>query len=137
QDEGSVRLLELRGTNTIDNCDIGGGFEDNIRLDNNSGTLSDFIISNNNIHDNSATTGNQGILMDFESTANITAHITGNTFTNSRADHIRVTATGTAVLSVIIKNNQATGERVADLGGGFNVSTALFSGTLNYDVSSN
>src|SRR5207237_3638535 len=90
QDEGSVRFLEARGTCTIDNCDISGGFEDNIRLDNNSGTLSDFIISNNNIHDNN-TTGNHGILMDFETTANVTTHITGNTFSNHRSNHVLIT----------------------------------------------
>ncbi|MDT4953956.1 MAG: hypothetical protein QOJ02_2094 [Acidobacteriota bacterium] len=141
QDEGSVRFLEARGTDTIDNCDISSGFEDNIRLDNNSGTLSDFIISNNKIHDNDATNGNQGILMDFENVVNVTTHITGNTFTNIRADHVHIGAgVGTTVGSVVnavVKNNTATGERASDLGGGFNISSASFSGTLRYDVSSN
>ncbi len=37
QEESSVRLLELGGTNTLDNNDISGGFTDNVRLDNHTG----------------------------------------------------------------------------------------------------
>ncbi|MDT5060593.1 MAG: trimeric autotransporter adhesin, partial [Acidobacteriota bacterium] len=147
QDEGSVRFLEATGTDTIDNCDISGGYEDNIRLDNNAGTLTNFVISNNKIHDNQdASNSNHGILMDFEDSIAgavvATTHITGNTFFNNHADHIHIGSSGGAnsnneTINIIITGNNATGERGTDVGGGIAITSANFDGNVNYNVSSN
>ena len=142
QDEGSVRLLDLHGTNTLDRNNISGGLEDNINVQNNTGTLTDLIISNNNIHDNHATLGNQGILIDVENGVTASYHLTGNTFSHNRADSINIGASGgvssaTALINAVITGNSFNGERATDLGGGVKIQTANFDGHLRYDISSN
>jgi hypothetical protein len=142
QEESSVRLLELAGTNTLDNNDISGGFTDNIRLDNHTASLTDLDITNNKIHDNNATTGNQGILVDFVTGAAQSIHITGNTFFHNRAESVDIGASGgatssSAVINATVTNNTFTGNRSTDLGGGFEIQTANFNGHLLYDISGN
>jgi VCBS repeat-containing protein len=142
QEESSVRLLELGGTNTLDNNDISGGFTDNVRLDNHTAALTDLIITNNKIHDNNATTGNQGILVDFVTGAAETLHITGNTFSHVRAESVFIGASGGAAsnaaqINATVTNNTFTGNRSTDLGGGFEIQTANFNGHLRYDISGN
>jgi hypothetical protein len=142
QEESSVRLLELGGSNTLDNNDISGGFTDNIRLDNHTATLTDLDITNNKIHDNNATSGNQGILVDFVTGAAQSLHITGNTFSHNRAESVFIGASGgavsnTALINATVTNNTFTGNRSTDLGGGFEIQTANFNGHLLYDISGN
>jgi hypothetical protein len=142
QEESSVRLLELAGSNTLDSNDISGGFTDNVRLDNHTAALTDLSITNNKIHDNNATTGNQGILVDFVTGAAESLHITGNTFSHNRAESVFIGASGgatsnSAVINATVTNNTFTGNRSTDLGGGFEIQTANFNGHLLYDISGN
>jgi hypothetical protein len=142
QEEGSVRFLEVGGTNTLDNNDISGGFTDNIRIDNNAASATDFSITNNKIHDNNVTNGNQGILADFEAGTAQTLHFTGNTFFHNRAESVDITASGgaasnAAVINATVTNNTFQGNRASDLGGGFEIQTANFNGHLLYDISGN
>ncbi|HEX4736218.1 MAG TPA: Ig-like domain-containing protein [Allosphingosinicella sp.] len=142
QNEGSVRLLDPHGTNFLDSNNISGGFTDNIRVDNNGGTLAGLTISNNFIHDNNAATGNDGILIDVENAPSVAYFIDGNTFAHNRGDSIGVGASGGAgsagaSIDVTIDGNNFNGERATDLGGGVSVTTANFDGHLRYDVSGN
>ncbi len=145
QGEGAARFLEMTGTVTIDNCEITGAKANNVRLDNNSGTLSDFIVSNSNVHDNDNLVGNDGISIDLEGTASIDTHITGNALANHMGDHIDITTTDTASADIVITGNTCTGTRPAapaspgDLGRGIRIFSNAFNSPalIRYNVSSN
>jgi hypothetical protein len=137
--EGALRFLQMSGTVTIDNCEVTGSKSNNIRLDNNSGTLSDFVVSNSNVHDNDSLVGNDGISIDLEGTATIATHITGNSISNHLGDHLDLTTTDTANADVVITGNTCTGTRAGDLGRGIRIFSSLFNSPalVRYNISSN
>lgn len=145
QAEGAARFLQMSGTVTIDKCEMTGAKSNDVRLDNNSGTLSDFIVSSCNLHDNDNLAGNDGISIDLEGTAIIDTHITGNALANHVGDHIDVTTTDTAQADVVITGNTTTGTRAAapaspgDLGRGIRIASNAFNSPalIRYDISSN
>ncbi len=145
QGEGAARFLQMTGTTTINNCEMTGSAASNLRLDNNSGTLTDFIVTNNSIHDNNNLVGNDGISIDLEGTATVDTHISGNALSNHLGDHIDVTTTETANADVVITGNTCTGTRAAapaspgDLGRGIRIFSSAFNAPalIRYDISSN
>jgi hypothetical protein len=145
QAEGAARFLQITGTVTIDNCEMTGAKANDVRLDNNSGTLTDFVVSNSSLHDNDNMVGNDGISIDLEGTATIKTHITGSALSNHLGDHIDVSTTGTASADVVITGNTFTGTRPAapaspgDLGRGIRIFSSAFNSPalIRYNVSSN
>ena len=145
QGEGAARFLQMTGTVTIDNNEFTGSIANNVRLDNNSGTLTDFIVSNNSIHDNNNLVGNDGIGIDLEGTATVDTHITNNALSNHLGDHIDITTTNTASVDAVIKTNTTTGTRPAapaspgDLGRGIRIFSSAFNSPalIRYDISNN
>jgi hypothetical protein len=145
QGEGAARFLQMSGTTTIDNCEMTGSFANNVRLDQNSGTLTDFIVSNSSLHDNNNLVGNDGIAIDLEGTATVDTHLTGNALSNHLGDHIDVTTTDTANADVTITGNTCTGTRPAapaspgDLGRGIRIFSSAFNSPalIRYNISNN
>jgi hypothetical protein len=90
----------------------------------------------------SATTGNDGIHLDANDSAAMTASITGSTFNNNRGDHFQFStnASSTGTNSVTFMSNTLTGDRGApfgdDLGAGITISTTGSSDTA-FTVSNN
>jgi hypothetical protein len=83
----------------------------------------------------SATVGNDGIHLDANDAAAITASITGSTFDNNRGDHFQFStnASSSGTNSVTFSSNTLTGDRGApfgnDLGAGITISTTGSSDT--------
>jgi hypothetical protein len=81
-----------------------------------------------------ANSGNDGLHVDANDTANITVSVTGSTFSDNRGDHVQFStnATSSGTNSVTFSNNTSnntlTGDRGAgfggtDLGAGITIST--------------
>lgn len=122
----------LTGTATVTSCLIEDGFENNFKIANLSGTLSQFTMTGTTIRDTSvASPGNNGFEIRAQGTANITADISGSTFTGNRTNGVQVSTTtdhaGTVDVEVKAGStftNNNIGANIANGG----------SGTLYFDV---
>jgi len=145
-DEGSIYfgaenpggINGLVGTATITNCLIEDGFENNFKIANLSGTLSQFTMTGTTIRDNStASPGNNGFEFRVDGTANITADITTSTFTGNRANGIQVSTTtssnGTVDVEVGVAGTAGSGSTFTNNNVGVNIAHGG-SGTMNFDV---
>jgi len=119
----------LTGTATIGSSTFTGNAEDDANLVNSSGSLN-LTITGSTFSNTSTLVGNDGIHINSNDTAAVTASITGSTFNHNRGDHFQFStntaATGTN--SVTFSNNTLTGDRGSthggtDLGGGVTIST--------------
>jgi hypothetical protein len=114
-DEGTIIFDQLLGTSNFSNNDIRGGHEDNFRVRNNNVTATDIIINANTIRDTSTgVSGNDNLIIESSGTANVTTHITGNTFAATNGDHIQINTLNSATMNVTITGNFYSG------GGGVN-----------------
>jgi hypothetical protein len=135
--EGSVIFDNALGaSNSISDSVISGAVEDNLRVENGSGVLAGFTISNNNIQNNSSASGNIGVRFAAKTTASMTGTISGNTFTGNRTDTINTDAGDTSTLNITISGNTIVRGAPNDGNLGINV-TAGVSGQVTFDVDNN
>jgi hypothetical protein len=108
--EDGIRLIEVTGTGGLSNLHVSGSYEDNIYLNDSTGTLSAFTISGGScvITDNDSAAGNTGITVLSRLTANMTVTIDGCSFQGNRSDTIHVDGGDTGILSATITNNVIT-----------------------------
>ena len=137
--EGSVIFDNVFGNaNSIFESIISGSIEDNLRVENSSGTLTSFNITNNNIQNNSTVSGNIGVRFASKTTGNMTGTISNNSFSGNRTETINSDAGDSSTLNITITGNTI----VAGTGGnnqgnlGINVTKALTS-NATFDVSNN
>ncbi len=128
----------LTGTVNITNCLIEDGYENNFKIANLSGTLSQFTMSGTTIRDNSnVSPGNNGFEIRAQGTANITADITTSTFTGNRANGIQVTTTpehtGTVDVEIGISGVAGSGGTFTNNNIGINIGHGS-AGILNFDI---
>ena len=123
----------LTGTASISSSTVNGSGENHLIVTNATGSLNLTVTGSSFL--NSSTVGNDGIHLDANDTAAITASITGSTFDNNRGDHFQFStnATSTGTNSVTFSSNTLTGDRGApfgdDLGAGITISTTGSSDT--------
>lgn len=145
-DEGSIYfgaenpsgINGLTGTVNITNCLIEDGYENNFKIANLSGTLSQLTMTGCTIRDNStASPGNNGFEIRAQGTANITADITTSTFTGNRANGIQVTTTtehtGTVDVEIGTSGVAGSGGTFTNNNIGVNIGHGS-AGTLNFDI---
>ncbi|MDQ2784522.1 MAG: hypothetical protein M3Y58_05915, partial [Chloroflexota bacterium] len=107
-DEASVWFSQLTGAATLTGDTISGGRQDNVHVQNSSGTLSNLTIAGPNcaIQNNSTSTdGNTGITILASLTANVTTTISNCQFQGNRTDTIHTDAADTSTLNVTISGN--------------------------------
>jgi|CXWL01.1.fsa_nt_gi hypothetical protein len=131
-DDSSVRFTELTGSATVTNCNISGGFEDNFKVVNSTGTLNRITFSGVTIGANSTTDGNDGIA--FESTGSATvlnATIQNSFFTSSRGDLFQMNVIGNSTADLIFTGNALSNNHpgIATGGGGVTISGGDNTGT--------
>jgi uncharacterized repeat protein (TIGR01451 family) len=137
-DEGSIRFTNLLGSATISGSDISGGLEDNVRINNSSGTLDRLMITGTTIGANDTTLGNDGILVEATSTAVVKVTVDNNTFTSSRADLLQLIAADTSATDWVVTNNTFSNNHPNIVSGGGGVTLAGGdNSTATYDVSDN
>ncbi len=128
----------LTGTATVTSCLIEDGFENNFKIANLSGTLSQFTMTGTTIRDTSTVSpGNNGLEFRVQGTANVTADITTSTFTGNRANGIQVTTTtehtGAVDVEVGVAGTLGSGGTFTNNNIGVNIAHGS-AGTLNFDV---
>jgi uncharacterized repeat protein (TIGR01451 family) len=135
-DEDCVRFEDLTGTVSIADCDLSGGFEDNIRVVNTSGTLN-LSLTGSLI----GTNGNDGALLETRGSANATLTITENSFTAAPGDLLQTNALDTSVMDLVIADNDFSNDHPGILSGGGGVTISGGGGgsnvTLTYAVEHN
>jgi hypothetical protein len=109
----------LIGTASVSASHVSGSFENGMIVTNASGSLN-LTVTNSTL--NSVSTllsGNDGLHLDANDTANMTVSVTGSTFSDNRGDHFQFStnATSSGTNSVTFSNNTLIGDRGASHGG--------------------
>jgi hypothetical protein len=118
----------LTGTASISSSTVNTSAEDHLIVTNASGSLN-LTVTGSSFINTSALTGNDGIHLDANDTAAMTASVTGSTFDNNRGDHFQFSTNASSIgtSSVTFSSNTLTGDRGApfgnDLGAGITIST--------------
>jgi hypothetical protein len=137
-DEGSIRFTNLLGSAAVTSSAIGGGLEDNIRIDNSTGTLDRLTVSNTDINANDTSLGNDGILLVATSSATANVTVTGSRLNAARGDLFETAANGSSSMDIIFTSNTVTNSHTNIVSGGGGLT---FSGgdnsTVTYDISNN
>ncbi len=136
--EDGIRLIEVTGSGGLSNMHVSGSAEDNIYLNDSTGTLSAFSISGASclITDNDSSIGNTGITVLSRLTANVTVTIDGCSFHGNRSDTIHTDAGDTSTLDATITNNVITQGSPNHGNIGIDVTTAG-SATVTFQVDGN
>ncbi|SFN50622.1 Ig-like domain-containing protein [Dokdonella immobilis] len=139
-DEGSVRFDQLTGAASITNVGISGGFEDNFKLVNSSGSLNRLTFDNATIGTNSLTDGNDGVTLEAGGTAVINVTVQNSSFTASRGDLFQFNHIGTGVGDLVLANNTFSNSfpAIATGGGGLSLFTSgLAGGNVTMNITGN
>ncbi|MCC6283667.1 MAG: cadherin-like domain-containing protein [Saprospiraceae bacterium] len=135
--EGSVVFDNVFGNaNSIFESVISGAIEDNLRVENSSGTLASFIISNNNIQNNSTVSGNIGIRFASKVSGSMTGTISNNSLSGNRTDAINCDAGDNSSLNITISGNVIVRGAPNEGNLGINVTSAN-QGQVTFDVDNN
>jgi len=138
--EGSVSFAELTGSASVTSTSISGGFVDNFRVVNTSGTLNRITFSSVTIGANSTTDGNDGILLEaLTGAAVLNATIQNSTFTSARGDLFNFLNNGTATCDLVFTGNTLSNNHpgIATGGGGVTISGGDLGGSLTYNITGN
>ncbi len=114
--EGSVIFDNLFGTDAIASSIVSGSIEDNVRVENTTGTLTAFNLTNSTIQNNSIVSGNVGLrFATATSGVSMTGTVSGTTFQGNRTIAIQAdasngtvnfTATNNTIIAGTGGNNQ-------------------------------
>ncbi|HEX9987952.1 MAG TPA: Ig-like domain-containing protein [Chloroflexia bacterium] len=137
--EASVYFLEVTGTNSMTRVTVSGGRQDNVHIENTTGTLTSFTISNNQIQNNSTSTdGNIGYHVMSRTTANMTVTLQNSWLQGNRTDTINTDAADSSTLNTSIINNTIVAGTVGNNQGNLGIDvTASASAQVTFLVDSN
>jgi Bacterial Ig domain/Cadherin-like domain len=108
----------LTGSASVTSCNISGAFEDNFRVANQSGSLNRITFDATTIGANSTTDGNDGLLIEGESSATINVTVQNSFFTSARADLFNLILNGNNTSDLIFTGNTLTNNHPAIATGG-------------------
>lgn len=136
--EGSVVFDNMFGSNAVTSSIISGSIEDNVRVENTTGTLTAFNLTNSTIQNNSTSSGNIGFRFATATTGVSMAGTVSNcTFQGNRTDAINVDASNGTVNITVSNNTIIRGTGGNNDGNiGINV-TAANAGQVTYSVTGN
>jgi hypothetical protein len=117
-DEGSVAFSGLTGSASVKGVNISGGYEDNFRVRNISGTLNRIIFDSIVMGANDTSNGNAGILLDASNSAIFNVTVQNSLFTASRADLFHLNVVGNASSDLVFQSNNLSNNQVIATGGG-------------------
>jgi hypothetical protein len=137
--EGSVRFTELTGTATISNSNISGSVEDTFSVVNTTGTLNRITFTNDTFGANATTTGDNGLLLEAQSSAVLNATVQNSFFTSARGDLFQATITSgaTGSMDVVFTGNTLSDNHPAIVAGGGGTLFGGVGGTFTYNIASN
>ncbi|MBZ9999177.1 MULTISPECIES: S-layer family protein [unclassified Mesorhizobium] len=133
----------LFGTASITNSTVTTSFAKNVSIRNSNGTLS-LTVNNSKFSNNSSKTqSDDGLFVEADGTATISATVTSSTFTANRGDHFQAAAANSGNLNIVFSGNTLTGGHSTALGQGITINAATglafggYTGTVNYDIDNN
>ena len=141
--EGSVSFSNLAGSVSVTSTGISGGFADNFRVVNASGTLNRITFSSVTVGANSAANGNDGITLEAQGASTLNVTVQNSTFTSSRGDLFQLNLLGSSVSDLVFTGNTLSNNHpaIATGGGGVTISggdnTTPSGVTLTYSISNN
>jgi Domain of unknown function (DUF4214)/Bacterial Ig domain len=107
----------LFGSGLIDNCKISGGIENNLEFYNQSGTLNALTISNSDVKSNTAATGNDGILIESQTSASMTVSVQSCLFDDNKSQAVQLNAIDSSTADITV--NSCTLQRTTQGNEGF------------------
>jgi VCBS repeat-containing protein len=136
--EGSISFSNLLGSALITNSNISGGWADNIRVINTSGSLNRLTVSNSTIGGNSTTNGNDGMTVEAQGTSNVNVTVSNVIFTSARGDLFQFSASGSGTSDLIFTNNTLSNNHsaIATGGGGVSIGSGSTS-VFTFNISDN
>ena len=141
QDESSLFFYNLTGTGAITRSNISGGFEENLHILNQSGTLNRFTVDASTFGFNNTANGNNNIMVEsqnFGTTLNFT--LQNSTIMGARADWINASNNFSSTMDVVILNNVfdnlGAEHNSGSMAGGNRVVLGSV-GTMTFDINDN
>ena len=144
--EDSVRIINLTGSALIDDCFIGGGYEQNLRVINDSGTLDRLMVSDSSIGDLDGagpgrgvdnTNGKDNVYLEARNSGTIlNVTMSSNILNNARNEVFQTNSGLGASMDVVFRGNTVSNNHpniAADAGG----AAIAGLGAVTYDVSCN
>jgi hypothetical protein len=139
-DEASVAFDNLTGSASVASSFVSGGYEDNVRVINSSGSLDRITFDTDTIGDNSAAGGNDGVLLSSSTgAAAFKATVTGSTFTGAAGDLLQYDHNGTGAGDLDVDTTAFSNNHpgIATGGGGLTLSNGGSSGATTMEVNAN
>ena len=147
-DEAGIHLVNLLGTSTWTSVEVADSLEDNVRILNNGANhLTQLTINGSTIRDTSAASpGNNGLLIQADGSANMTADVVATDFLRNRANGVQVINNGSGTVDVEIGGagsdftDNNIGVNIAHNGSGilrFDVTSGTFNSTLASPINLN
>lgn len=132
-DEAGLHFTNLTGVADITRSVVSGSLEDNARIINTSGTLSQLDVTDSTFRDtDAASPGNNGLLLQADG-GSITADVLGSTFSDNRANGLQVVTNGTGSMDVEVDDSPANQSQLDDNNVGVNLAHNS-SGSFTYAV---
>ncbi len=136
-DDSSVWFDNLTGAASVTDTYVSGGFEDNFRVVNTSGSLNRITFTSDTIGDNSAAGGNDGILLESSATAGqLEGTIQSSTFTGAGGDLLQYDHSGAGAGDLVLTGNAFSNDHpgIATGGGGLTLSNGGTSGPTTISI---
>ena len=132
-DEAGLHFTNLAGTSEFTRLLVANSPEDNARVVNSSGTLSQLNVTDSTFRDtDTVSPGNNGLLLQADG-GSITADVLGNVFLRNRANGLQVITNGTGSMDVEVDDSGAAQSTFDDNNIGVSVAHNS-SGTFSYGV---
>ncbi|MDQ1422435.1 MAG: hypothetical protein QOJ52_4397, partial [Acidimicrobiaceae bacterium] len=136
-DDSSVWFDNLTGSASVTNSAVSGGYEDNFRVVNTSGSLNRITFTSDTIGDNSSGGGNDGILLETATTAGqLQATIESSTFTGAGGDLLQYDHNGSGTGDLVLTGNAFSNNHpgIATGGGGLTLTNGGSSGPTTMTI---
>lgn len=144
-DEGAISFANLLGNSLFSGNNVSGGFEDQIKIVNNTGVAT--ITVNDSANDQAVigldanpagTNGNDGLLIESQNAAQINLTVSGVNFLGARGDMLQTNVLNNSNFTALIQNNSFnnTHPNIVSGGGGITLSGGNAGGNIinGYDV---
>ena len=132
-DEAGLHFTNLAGSSEFTRTLVANSPEDNARIVNAAGTLSQLNVTDSTFRDtDTVSPGNNGLLLQADG-GSITADVLGNTFLRNRANGLQVITNGTGSMDIEVDDSGAVQSTFDDNNIGVSIAHNS-SGSFNFDV---
>jgi Big-like domain-containing protein/cadherin domain-containing protein/hemolysin type calcium-binding protein len=139
-DDSSVWFDNLTGSASVTSTAVSGGFEDNFRVVNTTGSLNRITFTSDTIGLNSTSDGNDGVLLETSSAAGqLHATVDTSTFTGARGDLLQFNHDGSGTGDLVLTGNSFSNSHpaIGTGGGGLSLFTGGGGSATTMNISGN